>query len=143
MTFKQVLFRYLKDFGYFGFIYGSECKFGDDSPFDIFWQLKILFRKKNIWWPYYFKNYKDFIKEYTTFKYSITPGDICSVKTSDGKHTVDYKVMAVNNDEHVFTHLDNTFYNFNWISIDRIVAVNGKPVDFKDGWEYNEKIFLI
>ncbi len=127
MTIEQAFKRLLKEWGVFwpSLKLAKSCK-----TFKEFSNLLYGLNKMN--------NFRFWFNTPTIFIhniYSINSGDIVSVATNDGKYTCDYKVLYTR-----FFDLSASTYNGTHININRITAINGKPVDFKNGWYLIEDI---
>ena len=65
----------------------------------------------------------------------IKKGDSVSVKTLEGKYTYEYTVIDVFATDNKVTVAESNGCRFLDIYLDRIDSVNGKKVDFINGWQ--------
>jgi hypothetical protein len=89
-------------------------------------------------WFYHGDRMYLFIKDWTNFNTSIKSGDTITVETPDGKYSFDFKVFNV-----WYSDFSVTLLSGGKISIDRIKAINGKSVDFKNNWNFKKSINYI
>ena len=142
MTLKNAFFRYLKERGLFG-VFISVMRLGRINPSrkkfeDLFYNFDGLCR-----YHYGFNVFSDkyyyvgnFIKDWMENKgiVEIKKGDKISVKTLEGKYTYEYIVIDVFAAENKITIAEPNGMRFSDIPLERIDSVNGKKVDFINGW---------
>ena len=143
MTFRDLLFRHLKEVGAYGAVMGilrrnfrrryldgygnpywfmllCDVDFGYGDGFGNSWDAYNKFLSEKVYNP-----------EFERIKL----GDNIAVKTQDGKHIVEYRVgLTIYEEGSIVT------YSGNKIKASRIVKLNGKPFDYDNGWRFREKI---
>lgn len=142
MSFKQLFFRYLKQTGKYGVIsnygYCQSLKYFDiNNPCYLLEFVESVFFANNVKWFYTGDKRYLFFKDWAGNKYEVKKGDIVYVKTLDGKYICKFTVRDI-------WVSDMTFFTDkgNKISLDRIVNINGKYVDYKNGWYFKKNIQL-
>lgn len=136
MTIKQAIQRYLKEAGLYGCISKHIHKklFEVESGREIIQLFDVILRLEGVYWRYR-GNVFAFISEWLENGCNIKSGDVVTVSTLDGKYFFDYKVFDVWHSTFQFED-----YNGAKINMERIVAVNGKPADFKNSWKFKKNI---
>ena len=127
--------RYFKEVGLYSKILKySRKNFDVKSENDVIRMFEVILRLEGLYWKYN-NDINRFIYELLVNDCNVKKDDIITLKTLDGKYSFDYKVFEVWN---------STFqvetYNGLMISFERIVAVNGKPTDFKNSWKFKKDI---
>lgn len=139
MRFGTLVFRYLKEKGYYSLINKQQnlsiLKHWNDCPIRFLYEIDGIFNKEAMPWGYNGIP-QEFIYEWAENN-SIHIGDVITVRTQDNKYEFQYKVV-------LFIFDLDKFYVFteggNRIPIFRISLVNGKPVDFENGWGLKKDI---
>lgn len=142
MTLKNAFYRYLKERGLFG-VFISVMRLSHINPSkkkfdDLFYKFDSLCRYNyglNIF-PDKYYYVGNFIKDWMENKgvAEIKKGDTISVKTLEGKYTYNYIVIDVFAAENKITIAEPNGRRFSDIPLERIDSVNGKKVDFINGW---------
>lgn len=140
MTFKQLLLRYLKEIGYYPALsrmgYSKLVKNNMSSNATELLRLaNYILRISGINWFYHGDKMYLFLKDWTNIDFKIKKGDIVTIETLDGKYSYDFEVFDVWYYDYTISLVSG-----GKISIDRIKAVNGKPVDFKNSWAFKRNI---
>ena len=79
-----------------------------------------------------------FLKDWTNIDLKIKKGDIVTIETLDGKYSYDFEVFDVWYYDYTISLVSG-----GKIGIERIKAINGKPVDFKNNWDFKKNINYI
>ena len=138
MTFKQLLFRYLKEKGHYAFIhkakYNKKLTSNILGPIELLSLVGKIFTEEGHYWLYKGQSAYLFFKIWAGNYNYPNEGDIVTVETLDRKHTCDLEVFD-------FWHSELSLLTKNGckISINRVKAINGKPVDFNNGWYLKQK----
>ena len=143
MTLKNAFYRYLKERGLFG-VFISVMRLSYINPSrkkfeDLFYNFDTLCRYHygiNVF-PDKYYYVGNFIKDWIENKgvVEIKKGDNISVKTLEGKYTYEYTVIDVFATDNKVTVAESNGCRFLDIYLDRIDSVNGKKVDFVNGWQ--------
>lgn len=140
MTFKQLLLRYLKEVGYYPVLsrMGYSKLVRNNMSTNVTELLRLadyILRISGINWFYGGDKMHLFLKDWTNMDLKINRGDIVTIETPDGKYSYDFEVFEV-------WYYDYTISlaSGGKISIERIKAVNGNPVDFKNNWDFKRNL---
>jgi hypothetical protein len=143
MTFKQLLLRYLKENGYYPTLsrigYSKLVKNNMSSNATELLRLAdYILRISGINWFYHGDRMHLFLKDWTNIDLKIKKGDIVTVETLDGKYSYEFEVFEVWIYDYTISLASG-----GKISIERIKAVNGKLVDFKNNWDFKRNLNYI
>lgn len=141
MTFKQALFRYLKEKGIFGYLsnwgYSVNLRHLDSDNVDelmsfVDYAFYNCFHTTGelLCWYYTGPKRVYFFDDWVENIYKLKKGDIVYVKTKDGKYSIRYVIGHISIYDIAFIP-DGSCSK---ISLNRIVNLNGKDIDFKNGW---------
>ena len=143
MTLEQLFKRYLKEIGYYNYLsrYSYNIKHYKSHNVFNFTSLYYLVASTifymGIKWYYNDKSIAIFIHDLAENKFKIKQGDMVSVKTQDGKYEYEFIYSYSLNPLEFFTE------NGAKIEKDRIVKINGKECDYKNGWIFNKQLNFI
>lgn len=139
MTLVQLFKRYLKETGYYKYInrYSYNIKHNDFNFTRLYYFVAGIFFYMSIKWYYSDRRIAIFIHDWAENKFKIKQGDMVSVKTQDGKYEYEFIYSYSLNPLEFFTE------NGDKIEKDRIVKINGKECDYKNGWRFKKQLNFI